>query len=84
MTTPLKICSLYVVYFNGSNNANLGQCKFGTNLGQCKFCSRHGYFELMSVNHSARSGGIIGIFFRVSLILRYVVVFIRIALSRQF
>ena len=39
--------------FNGSNT-------FGT----MKICSRQGKFELMSVNHSARSGGIIGIFFR--------------------
>ena len=41
--------------FNGSNT-------FGT----IKICSRQGKFELMSVNHSARSGGIIGIFFRFS------------------
>ena len=32
-----------------------------------------GGFELMSVNHSARSGGIIGINFRCSLTRRYVV-----------
>ena len=29
--------------------------------------SRQGKFELMSVNHSTRSGGIIGIYFRFSL-----------------
>ena len=28
-----------------------------------KICSRQGYFELMSVYHSARSGGIIGLSF---------------------
>ena len=37
--------------FNGSNT-------FET----MKICSRQGKFELMSVNHSARSGGIIVIF----------------------
>ena len=31
-----------------------------------KISSRQGTFELMSVNHSARSGGIIGIYFRFS------------------
>ena len=41
--------------FNGSNT-------FGT----MKVCSRQGKFELMSVNHSARSGGIIGISLRFS------------------
>ena len=38
--------------FNGSNT-------FET----MKLCSRHGQFKLMSVNHSARSAGIIWIFF---------------------
>ena len=38
--------------FNGSNN-------FGT----MKICSRQGQFELMSANHGARPGDIIGIFF---------------------
>ena len=38
--------------FSGSNS-------FGT----MKICSRQGKFELMSVNHSARSEGIIGISF---------------------
>ena len=42
--------------FNGSNT-------FGT----MKICSRQGEFELMNVNHSARSGGIMDIFFRFSL-----------------
>ena len=42
--------------FNGSNS-------FGT----MKIRSREGKFELMSVNHSARSGGIKGISFRFSL-----------------
>ena len=37
--------------FNGSNT-------FGT----MKKCSRQGQLELMNVNHSARSAGIIGIF----------------------
>ena len=41
--------------FNGSNT-------FGT----MKISSRQGKFDLMSVNHSARSGGIIGIHFRFS------------------
>ena len=41
--------------FNGSNT-------FGT----MKIYSRQGQFELMSVNHIARSGGIIGISFRFS------------------
>ena len=35
--------------------------------------SRQGEFELMNVNHSARSGGIIGTSFRFSLTGRYVV-----------
>ena len=38
--------------FNGSNT-------FGT----MQICSRRGYFELMTVNHSARSDGIISCFF---------------------
>ena len=42
--------------FSGSNT-------FGTR----KICLRQGEFELMSVNHSARSRGIIGISFRFSL-----------------
>ena len=42
--------------FNGSNT-------FGT----LKICLRQGQFELMSVNHSARSGGNIGISFLYSL-----------------
>ena len=36
-----------------------------------KICSRQGLFELRSVNQSARSEGIIGIFFRFSTILMY-------------
>ena len=28
-----------------------------------KICSKQGKFKLMSINHSARSGGIIGMFF---------------------
>ena len=40
---------------NGSNT-------FGT----MKICSRQGWFELMSVKHSARSGSIIGISFQFS------------------
>ena len=40
--------------FNGSNT-------FGT----MKICSRHGQFKLTSVNHSARSGGIIQMFFSI-------------------
>ena len=32
-------------------------------FGAVKICSRQGYFELMSVNHSARSEGIIKIYF---------------------
>ena len=43
--------------FNGSNT-------FGTMI----ICSSKGWFELMSVNHSARSGSILGIIFRFSLI----------------
>ena len=42
--------------FNGSNT-------FGT----MKICLRQGEFEQMSVNHSARPGGIIGIPFQFSL-----------------
>ena len=38
--------------FNGSNT-----------LGTMKICSRQGQLELMSVNHSAKSGGIIGLYF---------------------
>ena len=33
-------------------------------LGTKKTCSRQGYFELMSVKHSSRPVGIIGIFLR--------------------
>ena len=32
-------------------------------LGTMKICSRQGQFEVMSVNHSARSSSIIAIFF---------------------
>ena len=32
-------------------------------FGTIKICLRQGLFKLMSVNHSARSGGIIGISF---------------------
>ena len=42
-------------------------CNGSNNFGTMKIRSRQGYFELMSVNHSARSGGIIVIYFRVSL-----------------
>ena len=42
--------------FNGSNT-----------FGARKICSRQGYFELVSVNHSARTGGKIEIYFRFSL-----------------
>ena len=44
--------------FNGSNN-----------FGSMTMCSRKGLFELMSANHSARSGGIklLGILSRFSL-----------------
>ena len=42
--------------FNGSNT-------FGT----LKICSRQRQFELMSVNHNARSGGILEIYYRFSL-----------------
>ena len=45
--------------FNGSNN-----------LGTITICFRQGQFELISVNHSARSGGIIGIFFSIFFIRR--------------
>ena len=37
--------------------------------------TRQGYFELKSVNHSARSGGKMGISFRPSLTLGYIVCF---------
>ena len=36
-------------------------------FGTMKFSSRHGKFELMSVNHSAKSGGIVSLYFRFSL-----------------
>ena len=42
--------------FNGSNT-----------FGSMKICLRPGWFELVSVNHRARSGSIIGIYFRFSL-----------------
>ena len=48
--------------FNGSNT-------FGT----MKISSRQRYLELMSVNHSARSGGILRIYFRFSLTGRLIV-----------
>ena len=38
--------------FNGSNT-----------LGTMKICSRQGKFELVSVNHSARTGGKVEIYF---------------------
>ena len=38
------------------------------NLWSHEIFLRHGLFELMSVNHSARSGGIIEIYFRFFLI----------------
>ena len=34
-------------------------------FGTMKTSSRQGYFELMSANHSAKSGGIIGIYFSI-------------------
>ena len=48
--------------FNGSN-------KFET----IEICSRQEYFELKSVNHSARSEGIMGISFRSYLNKMYIV-----------
>ena len=33
-------------------------------FGTMKICSSQGYFKLMSVNHSTRPGGIIGIYFQ--------------------
>ena len=42
-------------------------------FGTMKRCSRQGYFELMSIHHSARSGGVMGISFRFALTRRYVV-----------
>ena len=59
--------------FNGSNT-------FGTT----KICSRRGLFELMSVNHSTRPGGIIGIFFNFLSYEGMLCVLIRIASSRRF
>ena len=52
--------------------------------GTMKICSRQGEFELMSVNHSARSGGKIGISFDFLLHESMLCVLIRIALSRRF
>ena len=71
-----EVCSIFEIQenFNGSNT-------FGT----MKIYSRQGYFELMSVNHGARSGGINrDIFFRISLHEGMFCVLIRIASSRQF
>ena len=60
--------------FNGSNS-------FGT----MKIYSRQGQFEIMSINHSARSGGIIGVFFFSFLLHDGMLdVLIRIASSRRF
>ena len=52
----LQLQEYTVENFNGSNN-------FGT----MKICLRLGWFELMSVNHSARSGGITVIYFQFSI-----------------
>ena len=49
-TTPKAAATVIHQNFNGLNN-------FGT----MKMCSRQGYLELMSVNHSVRSESIIGI-----------------------
>ena len=50
-----------------------------------KICSRQGQFELMSVNQSARLGGIIVIFFLDFLYYEDMLcVLIRIAMSRRF
>ena len=46
---------------------NYSRALCGSNtFGTVKICLRQGYFELMSVNHSASSGGIIGIYFHFS------------------
>ena len=55
------------------------------NIGTMKMYLRRGELELMGVNHSARSGGIIvGISFQFSLIKSMLCVLISIPSSRQF
>ena len=51
------------------NNRELIQSNFNgsNNFGTMKMCSRQGEFELMSVNHNARTGGKIKISFHFSL-----------------
>ena len=44
-------------------------------FGTMKICSRQGYLELMCVNHSARSDGIIGIYFSIFLNMKVCCVF---------
>ena len=57
---PHDVDQLLCVYCIVAIQSNFdGSKTFGT----MKICSRQGEFELMSVNHSARPGGILGIFF---------------------
>ena len=47
---------------------NTEELQWLKHLGTMKICSRQGQFEIMSVIHSAKSGGIKGIHFRFSII----------------
>ena len=55
----LNFCSQKLCIIQQNLN---GSSTFGT----MKICSSQGQFELMGVNQSAKSGGIIGIYFRLS------------------
>ena len=59
----INIC-LYGVWGAGADNSRIQSNFKGSNtVGTMKICSRQGQFELMSVNHSARTRDIIGLVF---------------------
>ena len=59
----LRLQGIHSGFFDLQNTVEL---KCSNSFGTIKICSRPGRFELMSVNHSARSRGITGISFRFS------------------
>ena len=50
---------------SASKHLNTVELQWLKHLWDMKICLRQGKFELMSINHSTRSGGITGIFFSI-------------------
>ena len=63
MLVLLNNIRVYVQIFTATQNQLQSNFSGSNTVGTMKMCSSQGKLELTSVNHSARSGGIIGIFF---------------------